>query len=158
MLSILDPPVIETGYFADISGYRKIYGDCQRNDILASPATLSECSQMCDDDTKCKAFTLVNASVLRLFRRYWQKSNICYLKYYCKEEMINRSHGGLYTYVKGLTKIGKAIMFTSRMVQIMKFIFKNLQMISSYLLVMNTHNLSICHRKAVSRKVSLWFL
>ena len=93
----------EVGYFPDMAGYRKVYGDCPHNDIESSGATVVECAQQCDNNTDCTAFALRHEVI--------QHGHItCYLKDSC----TNPDHvPGIFIYFKGLTETGKALRLTN---------------------------------------------
>ena len=98
----------DTGYFPQIIGYRRHYGDCYGNDLNlgSNIQTLSECMKMCNEDERCKAFSYINPPLFRLHKSNWGDQN-CLPKSSCSENTLNKNLSGIYTYFKGLTETGK---------------------------------------------------
>ena len=61
----------EVGYFPDMAGYRKFYGNCTGNHLDSligiSMASPRECAEKCDNDADCGGFTVVNTR--RLYKK-----------------------------------------------------------------------------------------
>ena len=92
----LEPGLCEIGYFPDVAGYRKLYGDCQGYDIDRLMLPTKEC----DAVPNCTAFLTVNRAV------YGASNSNCYLKSFCNESTLVTSKAGVFTYVKGLVATG----------------------------------------------------
>ena len=101
---ISEQRLCETGYFSDVVGYRKVYGDCYGNDLPpAIISTLVDCAQMCDENEECGAFSFVNPPIFKSLSKSWDEQ-MCLLKSQCKEGNLDTPNPGIYTYFRGLSK------------------------------------------------------
>ena len=121
LISDEDKQQCDTGYFPEIVGYRRHYGDCRGNDLGSPVQTLSVCRKMCDEDERCKAFTFINTPLFRLLHPNWTTPNTCFPRDNCTENTLLRNLVGIYTYFKGLTETGK------KSVHIMVLLFCDVQ-------------------------------
>ena len=98
----------EVGYFSDIVGYRKIYGNCPHNDIGAGTieTNVEDCRQRCEMEPTCLAFAFQNIEIFNILGGSAGGTN-CYLKSMCDEESLSYNNPGVYTYFKGLIRGGK---------------------------------------------------
>ena len=99
-LPCLEPKLCEVGYFPDVAGYRKLYGDCRGHDINHRDLPTKECAAECDALPNCIAFAAINRAV------FGSIGHNCYLKSFCNESTLVTSKPGLFTYVKGLEATG----------------------------------------------------
>ena len=98
----------EVGYFPDIVGYRKIYGNCPHNDIGAGTieTNVEDCRQRCEMEPTCLAFAFQNIEIFNILGGSAGGTN-CYLKSMCDEESLSYNNPGVYIYFKGLIRGGK---------------------------------------------------
>ena len=104
--------ICEVGYFPDIVGYRKIYGNCPLNDIGVGTVenNVNDCQKRCEVEPTCVAFVFENKEVLYLFGGSGFDTT-CYLKSVCDEENLSYKNPGVYIYFKGLVKKGSNSQF-----------------------------------------------
>ena len=102
----------EVGYFPDIFGYRKIYGNCPHNDIGAGTieTSVEDCLQRCEADPTCVAFAFENKEIFYMLDGTGPETN-CYLKSMCDEDNLSQNNPWVYIYFKGLVKGGKNFYF-----------------------------------------------
>ena len=98
--SCLEARLCEVGYFPDVAGYRKLYGDCAGSDIDRLRLPTKKCAAACDALPNCTAIVAVNRAV------YGAIDNNCYLKSFCNESTLVTIKAGLFTYFKGLVSTG----------------------------------------------------
>ena len=98
----------EVGYFSDIVGYRKIYGNCPHNDIGAGTieTNVEDCRQRCEAGPTCVAFAFENKEIFYMLDGTGPETN-CYLKSMCHEDNLFHNNPGVYIHFKGLMKGGK---------------------------------------------------
>ena len=108
---ILEGRLCEVGYFSDIVGYRKIYGNCPHNDI--GPGTVEtnveDCRQRCEAEPTCVAFAFENKEIIYTLGGSGLDTN-CYIKSMCFEDKPG-DKPAVYIYFKELVKGGKNFYF-----------------------------------------------